>query len=140
MEEHRRGYLSGFRNSKRFYTDEPSHPFGNLFNAYTKAINKAYNRTGSLFEKPFGRIEVSSDAHFIYLVTYIHLNPQRHAFVDNFRDWSYSSYQAFLSDGATRLRRAEVLNWFDGARRFEALHQDEMDFHRIVPLIEDDFV
>ena len=34
--------------------------FGNLFNAYAKAINKAYGRTGALFQRPFGRIEVAS--------------------------------------------------------------------------------
>ena len=30
----------------------PGQQFGNLFNAYTKAFNKVYQRTGSLFEKP----------------------------------------------------------------------------------------
>jgi hypothetical protein len=33
----------------------PVQAFGNLGNAYTKATNKAYGRTGSLFENPFGR-------------------------------------------------------------------------------------
>jgi hypothetical protein len=32
-----------------------SKKFSNLFNAYTKTINKHYNRTGSLFETPFKR-------------------------------------------------------------------------------------
>ena len=32
--------------------------FSNFFNAYAKAINKAYGRTGSLFQHPFGRIPV----------------------------------------------------------------------------------
>ena len=55
----------------------PSQQFGNLFNAYTKTINKAHNRTGSLFQNPFGRAEVTSDAHLLWLVVYIHLNPQK---------------------------------------------------------------
>lgn len=35
--------------------------FANLFSGYAKAINKAYGRTGSLFERPFQRIEIDSD-------------------------------------------------------------------------------
>ena len=34
----------------------PNQQFGHLFNAYAKAINKAYGRSGSLFQNPFGRV------------------------------------------------------------------------------------
>ncbi|HKI89689.1 MAG TPA: hypothetical protein VKA38_11730, partial [Draconibacterium sp.] len=37
---------------------EPTNQFSHLFNAYTKAINKRYHRTGSLFEHPFKRIKI----------------------------------------------------------------------------------
>ncbi len=46
---------------KDVLTPNPSRAFSNLFNAYTKSINKMYGRTGSLFEKNFHRIEVTSD-------------------------------------------------------------------------------
>lgn len=39
-------------------TGLPSQAFSNFFNAYVKAINKAYGRTGALFQRPFGRISV----------------------------------------------------------------------------------
>src|SRR5258707_12000647 len=51
-----------------------SQSFANLFNAYTKAINKAFGRTGSLFQERFQRIEVTSDRYFLHLVFYIHFN------------------------------------------------------------------
>ena len=51
----------------------PSQAFSNLFSTYTKAINKAYQRTGSLFQKPFRRVLVTSDEHLFHLVTYIQL-------------------------------------------------------------------
>ena len=88
---------------------KPSQHFSNLFNAYAKAFNKAYHRTGALFQRPFGRIEVASDAYFVYLVVYIHQNPQKHGFVEDFRTWLYSSYQALLSTKPTRLRREDVI-------------------------------
>jgi hypothetical protein len=38
--------------------------FSNHFNAYAQAINKAYNRTGKLFELPFERKVVDSETYF----------------------------------------------------------------------------
>jgi putative transposase len=117
----------------------PSQQFGNLFNAYAKAINKAYQRTGSLFENPFGRILVTSDAYFVRLVTYIHQNPQKHRFMDDFRDWHYSSYHALLSQQATRLKRDEVLAWFQGSATFQAMHQQIVSERQLAALVPDDF-
>jgi putative transposase len=100
--------------SEPFRALEPSRQFGHLFNAYAKAFNKLYGRTGSLFEHPFHRIEVETDAHFQSLVVYIHRNPQKHGFVDDFRTWPYSSYQALISRQPTRVQREAVLEWFGG--------------------------
>ena len=70
---------------------DPSQAFANLFNAYAKAINKGYKRTGSLFEEHFGRIPIMTDAYRANLIFYIHYNPQKHKFVKDFRDWHWSS-------------------------------------------------
>jgi len=70
--------------------------FSNFFNAYAKAIHTAYGRTGSLFQHPFGRTPVLTQSYLIQLVRYIHLNPQKHGLVSDFREWPYSSYQAFV--------------------------------------------
>lgn len=94
----------------------PSRAFSNLFNAYAQAINKAYGRTGSLFEERFRRIEVTSERYFTNLVFYIHFNPQKHGFVNDFRAWPWSSYGALCSAASTRLRRDNVLAWFGDAR------------------------
>jgi REP element-mobilizing transposase RayT len=112
--------------------------FSNLFNAYAKAINKAYGRTGSLFEGRFGRIEVTSKAYFANLVAYIHRNPQKHGFVEDFREYPYSSYSAILTTKPTRVKRADVLAWFGGQDAFQVLHQNEPDTESIRYLIEED--
>ena len=124
---------------KVFKPRNPSLHFGNLFNAYAKAINKAYQRTGSLFEHPFGRVPVTSDAQFVYLITYVHQNAQKHGFVDDFRVWPYSSYHTILSQKPTRLRREEVLTWFDGLAEFKASHRRAVNESQIAALILDDF-
>ncbi len=106
----------------RVLNDSPSQQFGNLFNAYAKAFNKTYQRSGSLFRNPFGRVEVNRDAHFTHLITYIHNNPQRHGLVRDFRDWPYSSYTVLQCDEATFMQRSEVIEWFGGVDAFCRQH------------------
>lgn len=98
----------------------PSQYFSNFFNAYAKAINRAYERTGALFERPFQRIQVSNPAYFARLVVYIHRNPEHHGFVEDLCDWPFSSYGAIRAeDKPTRVRRDVVLAWFEGVEAFE---------------------
>jgi putative transposase len=92
----------------------PSIGFSNFFNAYAKAINKAYSRTGSLFLHPFHRVEITDDAQFTAVVRYIHLNPRKHGFIDDFRNWPHSSYESLTSSTPTWLKRDVVHEWFGG--------------------------
>ena len=131
--------LRGSETPRVFKPKKPGQQLGNLFNAYAKAINKAYGRTGSLFQNPFGRVLVDSEAYLVHLITYIHQNPQKHGFVDDFRVWPYSSYHAMLSEKPTHLKREEVLAWFAGPAAFQVSHQREVSEHRLGPLVSDDF-
>jgi putative transposase len=117
----------------------PAHLFSILLNAYTKGINKAYDRTGNLFQKPFGRIQIASDVHFVHLVSYIHQNPKKHGLAEDFRDWPHSSYRALLSDEPTQLKRGEVLAWFDGLAAFRQFHQQPAVEALIADLVPGDF-
>ena len=109
------------------------------FGTYAMAINKAYKRTGKLFQEHFGRIEVYSDQYFTNLIAYIHFNPQKHGFVDDFREWAWSSYGALASPSKTTLKREAVLNWFEGEALFRSFHLNAIDERLIAPLIGDDF-
>ena len=118
----------------------PSRQFNNLFIAYAKAINKAYGRTGVLFERPFKRKLITDDRYFTALVAYIHRNPQEHGLVPDFRDWPHSSYWAMLSDKPTRLQREAVLEWFGGRVGFGEFHADDVDEGAIGALSVEDSV
>jgi hypothetical protein len=100
-----------------------SQQFSNFFNAYAKAINTGYDRTGSLFEHPFGRVPITSERQFWAVIAYIHQNPQKHGFVKDFRDWKWSSYRVMLSDKPTKLKRDVVLDWFGGKQSYLDLHE-----------------
>jgi putative transposase len=107
---------------RSFQPMAPSLAFRNMFIAYAKGMNKAYERTGALFERPFRRIVVDSESYFSHLVVYIHRNPQRHGLIVDFKGWSYTSYATILSDKKTHLRRDDVLAWFGGREAFKAVH------------------
>jgi putative transposase len=125
--------------SKHRRPPSPPQQFSNFFNSYAKGFNKTYQRTGSLFQRPFGRVRVSTDAYLINLVHYIHFNPQKHGFVNDFREYPYSSYQTICSDMPTKLQRDRVLEWFDGRQSFERFHREHADEKTIAKLIGDDF-
>jgi putative transposase len=112
-----------------------SQQFSNFFNSYTKSINKAYQRTGSLFEKRFGRILIKSNEQLQWLVVYIHRNPQKHGLVTDFSHYRYSSYQTIFRIGntletdaiklCTKIQAVSVLSWFGGISPFLHVHMFE---------------
>ena len=102
-----------------------SQAFSNCFNAYAKAINKAFDRSGSLFEGRFGRKEVADDAYLLGLIGYIHANPQHHGFCADFRTYPHSSYRSLLSERPTALAREELLAYFGRRQGFIDFHADQ---------------
>ncbi len=65
---------------------------GYLFNVYTKAINKKFNRAGTLFEGSFKALEVEDEKYLQELCRYIHRNPVDDKLIKNIEDWEYSNY------------------------------------------------
>jgi len=72
-----------------------SKQFSNLFNSYAKSFNKQQNRRGNLFEQKFKRKHINSEEYFRQLIHYIHFNPVHHQFVEDLRNWKYSSFESF---------------------------------------------
>ncbi|MFM9988711.1 transposase [Flavobacterium sp.] len=102
---------------------QPSQSFSNLFNAYTKAFNKSYNRHGSLFERPFRRKEINHNKYFQNVIAYIHNNPVHHNICDHPLNYPWSSYITCLSDKPTKLRRNEVIEIFEDLENFKYVHE-----------------
>ena len=69
--------------------------------SYTRAINKRYDRVGSLFQGAFQAKAVTTDAHLRHLCVYIHANPVKDGLVADPADWPYSNYLEWvgLRDG-----------------------------------------
>ena len=109
---------------------EPSQYFSNFFNAYARGVNIATQRTGTLFERSFKRIPVDNEAYLLRLIVYVHQNPQKHKFEDDFRNWNYSSYHELTANIPTRLQRDRLLQLFGSREDFVRIHQE------IQPLVD----
>ena len=118
--------LRGLVPEKRIYQQ-----FSNLFNAYTKAFNKKYKRTGSLFESNFRRILINDESYFKNMVVYIHKNPVYHGFCEHILDYPWSSYLSCISFKSTKLKRKTVIGWFDNVANFKDIHNKEIDFNKM---------
>jgi putative transposase len=77
--------------------------------SYTKAINRRYERCGSLFQGRFCAIELDSDAYLLHLTRYIHLNPVKAGFVENPEDWEFSSYREYIDLRRGTLPKLEAI-------------------------------
>ena len=123
--------------SEVFEPLDPSWQFGKLFNSYTRAFNRTYHRSGSLFEGRFKRKEVTALPYLLNLIAYIHHNPIHHGIVEDLADWPYTSWHALQTDAPTHLQRDELRFWTGGFSSVEAFAAaNAVD---IALLIEDDW-
>ena len=111
-----------------------SKQFAKLFSSYTQAFNKQQSRRGSLFVPNFSRKRIESPDYFRALIHYIHFNAVHHGFVDDLRDWPYSSFNSFFSPKSSSLKRAEVISWFEDKKSFFRYHQKQIDEKMVLEL------
>ncbi len=102
-----------------------SKQFSNLFNGYSQAINKQQSRKGSLFSRPYKRKRVDTTEYLRNLVLYVHLNPLNHGYVQNVRDWKYSSYLSAIENVESDFWRKEVIDWFEDLDNFVSIHENQ---------------
>lgn len=100
-----------------------SKQLSHFFNSYSQSINRAFNRTGPLFESPFERKPVDDDNYVTAAIYYCHYNPQLHGFVKDFKDWVFTSYSAILNNNNTITASQKVLDWFGGTAAFKKMHE-----------------
>jgi REP element-mobilizing transposase RayT len=66
------------------------------FNSYTKAYNKLYGHSGTLFEGHYRVKQIQSNTHLLHLCRYIHCNPVKDGFISHPADWPYSNYLEWI--------------------------------------------
>ena len=104
--------------------DLVSHQFRKFFQSYAMAFNKEQSRVGTLFQTPFKRVLVTSEAYFTQLIYYIHSNPFHHNLIDDFRNWKWSSYKRILLERPSVLKKEEVISWFGDKNAYQQYHAE----------------
>ncbi|MDR2084128.1 MAG: transposase [Bacteroidales bacterium] len=80
------------------------------FMSYAKAFNKMYNRLGSLFRKNFRRKLITSEKYLKNIWIYIHKNPQKHKYIEDYRKSKSSSYSNYLHSNIKNLYIKMIFN------------------------------
>ena len=111
----------GYLKVKEKLTPEEK-AFKDFFISYPKSINKAYNRTGSLFQAKFKKKEITDNSYFTAIIQYIHVNSLKAKLCHTYDEYKYSSYKAITDTGITKIKRAEVLEWFGNKEVFIKVH------------------
>jgi len=72
---------------------------------YAKYFNERYKRVGTLFQGRTKRIHINTDAHFLHILHYIHLNPLD--FLHGAESWRTLE----IKDSKKALRYLETYRW-----------------------------
>jgi len=103
-----------------------SNQFRLFFMSYSKSINKQNGRRGSLFREIFKRKEIDSLLYLQQTVIYIHRNPLHHGLESNFTNYRWSSYDRVLKEKATKLKKNDVLEWFEDKDNYRYVHNSDV--------------
>jgi putative transposase len=93
-----------------------------VFNSYSKAYNKRYEHSGTLFEGPYKVVEVTGEAHLRHLCRYIHANPIKDGLVGDLEAWPYTNYAEWICT------RAGTLVDRDFVQQYFASPEDYVEF------------
>lgn len=97
-------------------------------NRYTKAMNRAYGRSGTLFEGPYRAKAVTTVPYLRRVAGYIHANPVKAGLVRRPEQWMFSNYRNWIERGRkTPHERAFIHEHFMDARGYKAFVEEMID-------------
>jgi REP element-mobilizing transposase RayT len=117
------GHYHGTKNPKK-KPFSASKQISHFMNSYTRYINRKKNRSGTLIEGPFKRIQVLDESNFLNLICYIHRNPIHHGFTKSYSDYPHSSYYDFLKKRNRLIELDQVIEKFGGIKNFKNAHEE----------------
>ena len=108
-----------------------------VFNSYSKAYNKRYEHSGTLFEGNYRVTPVEDERHLLHLCRYIHANPVKDGLVADAADWPYSNYLEWIGErNGALVDRAFVEEHFPSPRRYQEFVSDYLVERRLPEELE----
>lgn len=96
--------------------------------SYANTYNHIGERKGGLFQRPFRRSIIESEAHLQHAIVYVHANVQRHGLLRDFRTHPHHSYHAILQKDSTFIDAEAVLHFFGGINQFVSNHTEQVAY------------
>ena len=91
-----------------------------VFLSYTKAFNKRYQESGTLFEGRFKTKHVDNQPWLLYLCKYIHFNPVKDGLVSSPDSWPYSNYLDWINQRQGKLLdKRFIIDHFQSPERYQ---------------------
>ena len=98
------------------------------FNAYTQAINKRYNHSGTLFQGQCKAKHLNNDEQCLQVIRYIHRNPVSALLVSSLRKWQFSNYLEWIGLRRGTLADFELRDsFFKSPRDYEKFVEEYID-------------
>ena len=95
--------------------------------SYTKAINKKFDRVGSLFQGVYQAKLIQTESHLLHLCCYIHGNPVKDGLVADPADWQYSNYLEWLGEREGTLFDPKfVRDYFTSPKEYRQFVHDDL--------------
>ena len=102
-----------------------------LFNSYSKAYNKRYDHSGTLFEGNYKVRWVQDTTYLLHLCRYIHANPAADGLVVDPADWPYSNYLEWIGERDSALvDRDFIRQHFRSAEEYRRFVLDHLEEER----------
>jgi len=96
-----------------------------VFNSYSKAYNKLYQHSGTLFEGRFRAIPVDDDIYLRNLCRYIHANPVKDGIIRQLDAWPFSNYLEWIGKRDGKLVDHNFVHtYFGGAAQYAAAMEE----------------
>jgi putative transposase len=103
-----------------------------VFNSYTKAYNKRYEHSGTLFQGRFRAKAIQTRNHLLHLCRYIHGNPVKDGLVVDPADWPYSNYLEWIGErDGTLVDREFIQSQFDNAGEYRKFLFEYLKSHQL---------
>jgi REP element-mobilizing transposase RayT len=96
-----------------------------VFNSYSKAYNKLYGHSGTLFEGRFKAKPVTTENYLRHLCRYIHANPVKDGMALDIEEWQFSNYLEWIGErDGTLVDRQFVVDMFGDALTYKEFVRD----------------
>jgi REP element-mobilizing transposase RayT len=99
-----------------------------VFGGYSRAVNKRYGWSGTIFEGRYQAKMVSTSSHLCHLCRYIHANPVKDGLVDEIDEWPYSNYPEWVGKRKSALVNREFIDdLFGSSTNYEEFVREYME-------------